>query len=334
MIVDAHLDIAYNALSEGRGFEGEPAAGYVVSRPALLRAGVGLVFPTIYCAPAQGGRQVSGSYVYATAREAHLMGRAQAGYYQSLGIQLIRERAELDAYAGSWRRGRLAGVLLMEGADPIEDPSQLGAWTDLGVRIVGLAWSRTRYSGGTWDPGGLTELGVSLLKAMARKKVILDLSHMAQQAVEEALPIWKGPLMASHSNARELVPGERQLAAATVAEVARRGGVVGISFAGGHLRRRKSEGRPTLENVVDQVVHHARSAGSPEHVGLGTDLDGGFPAAWSPVDRLEDLGELRRLLRRHFTKRDVDGIMGGNWLAFLRRALPAPRVQTKEKTYD
>ena len=325
MIVDAHLDIAFNALAEGRGFDAEPAPGYVVSRPALLRAGVGLIFPTIYCAPRARGPKVAGSYTYATAREAYLMGRAQTGYYQSLGLRLLRDRADLEDHLGGWRRGRLAGVLLMEGADPIEDPSHLGAWADLGVRIVGLAWSRTRYSGGTWDPGGLTELGVSLLKAMARRKLILDLSHMAQQAVEEALPIWKGPVIASHSNAREVVPGERQLAAATVAELGRRGGMVGISFAGGHLRRRKSEGRPTLENVVEHVLHHARSAGSPEHVGLGTDLDGGFPAAWSPVDRLEELAELRRLLRRRFTKRDADGIMGDNWIAFLRRALPAPR---------
>jgi membrane dipeptidase len=166
---------------------------------------------------------------------------------------------------------------------------------------------------------------------MRRKHLILDLSHMAQQAVEEALSIWKGPVMASHSNARELVPGERQLAAATVAEVARRGGVVGISFAGGHLRRRKADGRPDLADVVDHVVHHARSAGSAEHVGLGTDLDGGFPAAWSPVDRMEELADLRRLLRGRFTKADVDGIMGDNWIAFLRRSLPARRPG-KEKT--
>jgi len=336
LIVDAHLDIAFNALTEGRGFDSEPAPGYVVSRPALARAGVGLVFPTIYCSPARsGGPKVAGPYTYATPREAYLMGRAQAVYYRSLGLDLVRDREDLDAYVKGWRRGRLAGVLLMEGADPIEDPSRLGAWTDLGVRIVGLAWSRTRYSGGTWDPGGLTELGVSLLKAMRRKHLVLDLSHMAQQAVEEALAIWKGPVMASHSNARELVPGERQLAAATVAEVAGRGGVVGISFAGGHLRRRKSAsqpaGRPALADVVDHVVHHAGSAGSAEHVGLGTDLDGGFPAAWSPVDRMEELAELRRLLRARFTKPDVEGIMGENWIAFLRRSLPARRPG-KEKT--
>jgi membrane dipeptidase len=332
LIVDAHLDIAFNALSEGRGFESEPAPGYVVSRTALARAGVGLVFPTIYCSPAsRGGPRVAGTYTYATPREAHLMGRAQAVYYRSVGLDLVHDREALDEYVSRWRRGRLAGVLLMEGADPIEDPSQLGAWVDLGVRIVGLAWSRTRYSGGTWDTGGLTELGLSLLKAMRRKHVILDLSHMAQQAVEEAFPIWTGPVMASHSNARELVPGERQLAAATVAELARRGGMVGISFAGGHLRRRKTDGRPDLADVVDHVVHHARSAGSAEHVGLGTDLDGGFPAAWSPVDRMEELAELRRLLRRRFTKADVDGIMGDNWIAFLRRSLPARRTR-KEKT--
>jgi membrane dipeptidase len=319
MIVDAHLDIGWNAISAGRGFLQPPAPGYLVSRSSLAAAEVGLVFATIYCAPARAGRSMRTSFVYESAHEAQLMATAQVNYYRASALELLRTRDEVSAYARGWRKGRLAAVLLMEGADPIEDPSQLGAWTERGVRIIGPAWGATRYSGGTGAPGGLTVLGRRLLKAMARKKVILDLSHMADKAVADAFELWRGPIMASHSNARPIVPGDRQVTDETVAEIARRGGVVGVSFYQKHLR---PSGRATLEDVVKHVVHHARAAGSPEHVGLGTDLDGGFGAREAPIDSLAKLKELRARLRLHFNQTQVDGILAGNWLRFLERSLP------------
>jgi membrane dipeptidase len=247
------------------------------------------------------------------------LGTAQVYYYRSCGLDFIGDQAGLAAYAGGWRKGRLAAVLLMEGADPIEEPAQLGAWTDRGVRIIGPAWSGTRYSGGTGAPGGLTELGRQLLKAMRRKHVVLDLSHMADQAVADAFELWRGPIIASHANSRSIVPGDRQLTDETVAEIARRGGVVGVSFYARHLR---ASGRASLEDVVRHVVHHARAAGGPEHVGLGTDLDGGFDARQAPVESLARLKELPARLRLHFNRAQVEGIMGGNWLDFLSRSLP------------
>jgi membrane dipeptidase len=319
LIVDGHLDIAWNAIAHGRGFLQPPAPGYLVSRSSLIGAEVGLVFATLYTAPARAGRSMRTRFVYETPHEANVMATAEVNYYRSCGLELIGDRASLSTYVRGWRKGRLAAVMLMEGADPIETPSQLGAWTERGVRIIGPAWGRTRYCGGTGAPGGLTDLGRQLLKAMRRKKVILDLSHMADQAVADAFETWRGPIMASHSNARELVPGDRQVAAQTVAEVARRGGIVGVSFYGHHLRAR---GKPSLEDVVKHVVHHARSAGGPEHVAIGTDLDGGFDARYAPIDELTRLRELRARLRLHFTQTQVDGIMAGNWLSFLERSLP------------
>ena len=319
MIVDAHLDIAWNAISAGRGFLGPPAPGYLVSRSSLITNGVGLVFATLYTAPARGGRAMRTRFVYENAHEAHIMATAEVNYYRSCGLERIGDRAELKTYVDGWKKGRLAAVLLMEGADPIEDPSQLGAWTAMGVRIIGPAWGGTRYSGGTGAPGGLTELGVQLLKAMRRKRVILDLSHMADQSVADAFAMWRGPIMASHSNSRELVPGDRQVTDATVKEIARRGGVIGVSFYQHHLRR---SGRATLDDVVKQMVHHARAAGGPEHVGIGTDLDGGFDSRYAPFDDLARLKELRTLLRSHFSRPQVEGVMGDNWLEFLGRSLP------------
>ncbi|HEY1455296.1 MAG TPA: membrane dipeptidase [Candidatus Dormibacteraeota bacterium] len=319
MIVDAHLDIAWNAISRGNGFLGPAAPGYLVRRDTLAAAGVGLVFATLYTAPARAGRAMRTRFVYENAHEAHIMAAAQVNYYRSCGLQLIADRAELAAYGRGWRKGKVAAVLLMEGADPVEDPSQLGAWTEMGVRIIGPAWGGTRYSGGTGAPGGLTDLGRQLLKAMARRRVILDLSHMAQESVEDAFDLWRGPIMASHSNSRSIVPGDRQVSDETVAEVARRGGIVGVSFYQQHLRR---SGRATLEDVVKHLVHHARSAGGPEHVGLGTDLDGGFDSRYAPLDDLARLGDLQPLLRKHFSRSQVEGVMGANWLRFLEVSLP------------
>jgi membrane dipeptidase len=320
VIVDAHLDIGWNAISDGRGFLSEPAKGYVISRPSLARGGVGLVFATLYTAPARARRSMRTRFVYENAHEAHIMALAQVNYYRASGLQLIGTRRELDAYVKGWRRGRVAGVLLMEGADPVETPSQLGAWTDRGVRIIGPAWGRTRYSGGTRAPGGLTALGVQLLKAMRRKKVILDISHMADEAVADAFELWRGPIMSSHSNARDLVPGDRQITNATAAEIARRGGVLGISFYASHLR---PSGPATLDDVVRHAVHLARASGGPEHVGLGTDLDGGFDAKHAALQDTRDFAGLRSKLRRAFTAEQVEGIMGNNWLRFLRSSLPA-----------
>jgi membrane dipeptidase len=320
MIVDAHLDIAWNAISAGRGFLSAPAPRYVISRSSLGAAGVGLIFPTLYTAPARAGRAMRTRFVYENEHEAHIMATAQVNYYKSCGLEMIRTSGDLAAYVKGWRKGHLAGVLLMEGADPIETPSQLGAWTDLGVRIIGPAWGATRYSGGTGAPGGLTELGVQLLKAMRRKRVILDLSHMAEEAVADAFAVWRGPIMASHSNSRDIVPGDRQITDATAAEVARRGGMLGISFYANHLRK---SGRASLDDVVRHAVHLARAAGGPEQVGLGTDLDGGFDSRYAPFDDLAKLADLPARLRKHFSKTQVEGVMGRNWLEFLARSLPA-----------
>jgi len=115
------------------------------------------------------------------------------------------------------------------------------------------------------------------------------------------------------------VPGDRQLTDETVAEIARRGGIVGVSFYQAHLR---SRGRATLDDVVKHMVHHAWAAGGPEAVGIGTDLDGGFDSRQAPMDSLAKLNELPARLRLHFNRSQVEGIMGANWLAFLERSLP------------
>jgi microsomal dipeptidase-like Zn-dependent dipeptidase len=70
-------------------------------------------------------------------------------------------------------------------------------------------------------------------------------------------------------------------------------------------------------------LHLARAAGGPERVGLGTDLDGGFDSRYAPMGDLGELKELAGRLRGHFNRAQVEGVMGGNWIEFLLRSLPA-----------
>ncbi|HEX7262534.1 MAG TPA: hypothetical protein VF383_00005, partial [Candidatus Dormibacteraeota bacterium] len=108
MIVDAHLDIAWNAIADGRGFLGPPAPKYLISRSALTSAGVGLVCATIYTAPAQARRAMRTRFVYENAHEAHIMGMAEVNYYKSCGLRLIRDSGELEAYVRNWKKGQIA----------------------------------------------------------------------------------------------------------------------------------------------------------------------------------------------------------------------------------
>jgi len=320
VIVDGHLDIAWNAIAEGRGFDRPAPRGYQVCRAALEAAGIGLVFPTIFTAPVAALKhQPASTLVYRTPGEAHLVGRLQVGFYRAAGLQLIRSQAELRRYRRAWRPGRLAGVLLMEGADPIERPAQLAEWVELGVRVIGPAWMRTRYCGGTDQPGGLTADGRRLLALMHRLGVILDLSHMADRAMRDSFEAWRGPLVATHAGARALTPGQRQLPDWALAEIGRRDGVAGISFYSGHVGR---DGKATAEDLARHALHFARLAGDPRHVGIGSDMDGGFGVDKAAL-RLSGFGRLRRALARHFSPGDVDGILGGNWLRYLEANLPA-----------
>src|SRR5207302_11401583 len=117
-------------------------------------------------------------------------------------------------------------VLLMESADSIEKPSDLTAWRAAGVRVIGPAWSRTRYAGGSKRPGGLTELGAELVARMADQGVALDTSHLAEEAFWEALEVGVHAVCATHSNARALVSTDRQLADEMIKAIGERGGVV------------------------------------------------------------------------------------------------------------
>jgi membrane dipeptidase len=352
-IVDAHQDLAYNAIRYNRDLrlplaalrERErkaPAEGIpTVSIPTLIEGRIGLLFSTLFSMPAQRNLFMPENkrLVYENPDQAYSVALAQLDYYKRLAdeidqIRLVRNVAQLEEVVASHEEGgdRLLGlVALMEGADPVRDPAELEEWYERGVRLIGPAWDDTRYAGGAWRDGtGFTREGFGLLETMADFGFILDMTHLSDNAGFEALDCYEGPLVATHSNARTLVPGMRQISDELIRGLAERDGVVGVVIMNRFLKAGVTRTDPkesvTIADLVAHIDHVCQLLGDAAHVGIGSDLDGGFGADDIPaeMDNVADLNKLiPALSERGYSQDDVVAIMGGNWLRILRNTLPA-----------
>ena len=354
IIVDAHEDIAYNALHYDRdvrrstaeqrareaavpagepgSVDGQPLTGMrdsvMIGLPDLRRGGVGLVCSTIFCMPEE---------LEPMTRD----GWAQLDYYKALaaepddsGIRLIGSRTDLDtlvrdhAAAPAPERRPVGFLPLMESADPIRDPADLEQWYAAGLRIIGPTWRGSRYCGGTGHPGGFTDIGFALLAEMQRLGMILDLSHMADEAVWQALERYEGPIIASHTNARVYLPTDRHFTDDQIRAAVARDVVIGVVLHNHFLVSgwTPAQGPVGVEAVIRHLDHVRELAGDARHSGIGSDFDGGAGSQSTPApfDTVADLGALAEALRAHdYSAEDVNGVLGENFLRAFGQALPA-----------
>jgi membrane dipeptidase len=331
IVVDAHLDLSYNA-ERGRDVR-RPAAEQqiigdeiaTVGLPDLKAGGVGLICATIFCLPASAA--IAGDpRRYRDSEEARERALSQYDWYRRCvnegRIRLVKTRAELKVQSDAQ-----AAILLLEGADALRSPADVGAWVEAGVRIVGLAWKRTRYAGGTGEPGPLTTAGVEMVKELDRFGIIHDASHLAEQSFWQMIEMTNGPVIASHSNCRAIVPTDRQLSDEMIRALIKRGGVIGINFFDKFLLPPTEYGkrRARLADVVAHVKHICDLAGNVKQIGLGTDMDGGLGREQIPeeIGTSADLARVAEALSAGgFSDGDVAGVMGGNWVRFFEGSLP------------
>lgn len=365
MICDWHLDLAWNALEWDRdlslpvaeirarevalGRRGPGRGTGTVSFPALRAGGVAVASATLLARhdrvpPPLPDLPKSG---FATVEAAHGSALGQLAYYRAAErrglVRILRDLPALDDHVARWR-GYLAGrsdppgddappiglIVSMEGADPILEPADLGEWRDAGVRIIGLThFGVGRYGHGTGTTGPILPRGRALLAEMRRLGVILDLTHLADEAMDQAFDLFDGPVLASHHNCRALVDRQRQLRDVDIRRIAARGGVIGVALDAWMLDIRAGQGgvgprtAATLAAAADHVDHICQVAGSARHAALGTDLDGGFGTEQSPadLDTVADLARFPGILRaRGYAEPDVAAILHGNWLGLVRRA--------------
>ncbi len=342
LLVDAHLDLSMNALGWDRNLDLDvheireherdmPAKGRArgtTTLPEMRKGEVGLSVVTVIARTARPESNATGA---ACQEISYAQAQGQLAYYRVLEsqgkIRMVTDAAGLDAQIADWNarpaEAPLGMILSMEGADPIVSPDQVGLWWDDGLRVVGLShYGVSAYAHGTGTEGGLTDLGRPLLDAMADAGMILDLTHLADQAFWEAVEAFDGPVLASHNNCRALVSGGRQFTDDQLKTVIERDGVIGAALDAwmlyeGWVKERTQPDVVTLEAVADHIDHVCQLAGNTRHAGIGSDLDGGYGTEQTPcdLDTIADLQEVADLLRkRGYSEDDVEGIMHGNWI--------------------
>lgn len=351
LIFDAHLDLAMNAIEWNRdltrpleeirrresGLTDKKDRGQgVVCLPEMRRGGIGLCVATQIARVVEPDSQLPGWHSPAIA---WAMTQAQLAWYREAERQgwlcEITNLEGLDEHLRAWEaqpeRAPIGYVRSLEGADSLVTLRHLeSAYAD-GLRVVGPAhYGPGRYSPGTGLSGGLEPAGRDLLREMDRLGMILDVTHLTDEAMREALDLFTGPVWASHSNCRSLVPDQRQLSDEQIQVLVERGAVIGAAMDAWmlipHWRRGETTPEQTgvcLAHVVDQIDYVCNLVGDARHVGIGSDLDGAFGREQAPLDvtSIADLGEIRTQLReRGYSDEDVSAIMHGNWIRRLRES--------------
>jgi membrane dipeptidase len=356
-IVDAHLDMAGNVLSgrdhdltaeEVRRADDPARPKCMVTLRELERGGVAVAFATLFVGTTSFDADGMPIYRDPPDEAARRQLDVYLGWEADNKARILRTRGDLMDHLELWQEdGKLGVVVLIEGGDSITSPDKLGEWWDAGVRIVGPAWSGTRYCGGTRRPGGLTAEGRELIAGMREMGMILDFSHMDEAAFWECIDVGPGRVIASHSNARAIVPGgpliagNRQISDEMIKEIGERDGVIGLVLFNGFLTQEyeaaligslltkvllgprpnaAAENFVTLDHVRAHAEHIANLIGW-EHVGIGSDFDGGLGEDETPLElrTAADVGRVAEVAPPGFR----EAVAGGNWLRLLSDALPA-----------
>jgi membrane dipeptidase len=256
---------------------------------------------------------------------------AGAGEYVALGA--TAEEVEVAK-----KEGKCVLILGLEGADPLnadEDLETLRVLHQLGLRHTLIAHegrnafgtSSAFWTGTEWreydpeldGPGGLTPRGKELVQELNRLGILVDVSHLAEASFWDVLEVGRGPVVATHSNARALSDCQRNLTDEQIAAIAETGGVVGAT-----AMRLCPDEKSDLGTCLDQIDYLVGLVGAV-HVGFGTDFgrEGYGPPGLEDIGKIGNLA--RGLLVRGYGAEDVQGILGGNlFRVFKAAAEPKP----------
>ncbi|MGC4036041.1 MAG: membrane dipeptidase [Chitinophagaceae bacterium] len=351
LIVDAHLDLSMNALEWNRDLKKSvheirvreknmhdkpDRSNGMVSLPELRKGNIGLVVAT------QIARYVSENSVlpgWHSPEQAWAQTQGQLAWYKAMEdageMKQITTKTELNSHIKLWNDTSISNenkpvgfILSLEGADSLVNLSYLEKAYSYGLRALGPAhYGPGRYSPGTGESGPLTNKGVELLKEMQSLNMILDVTHLTDEAFAQALDLYNGPVWASHHNCRALVHHQRQLSDDLIKMLINRGAVIGGVLDAWMLKDGWVKGKSnpkeegvTLEKLIDHYDHICQLAGNADHIAIGSDLDGMYGTEQSPydMDTIADLQHMVQLLKaRGYSHGDTEKIFHGNWLRFL-----------------
>lgn len=325
-IIDAHFDLPWDVANQrDRGQTNVIASQYLERfREGGFNVIVSAIFLEDFFLPEMGLRK-------ALDQISHITEEVDASPQQML---VCRSLEDIRQVAGD---GRIGLLLSLEGADPLQnDLNLLRIFYELGVRGLGLTWSRRNYaadgcafsSQAAARPCGLTDFGRALVKKAEQLGMLVDVSHMNEAGFWDVMETATKPVIASHSNCRALADTPRNLTDDQIEALAGGGGVLGLNaisaFVGDTSCRR------SVEDLLDHVGHAARLVGI-DHVGLGLDFCSGFknylsmPHALDTYDVLPGHHRLKDftagLVRRDYSDEDIVKVLGGNFMRVYEQVL-------------
>lgn len=351
--IDAHLDLSMNALEWNRdlkkpvseinarekGLTDKPDRGRaVVSLPELRKGNIGLVVATQIARYVAEGNPLPGWH---SPEQAWAQTQGQLAWYKAMedagemvqirNLEDLEKHVQLWLHELPWSTKPIGYILSLEGADSLVNVGYLEKAYESGLRALGLShYGPGRYANGTDATGGLGPDGPELLKEMERLNIILDATHLCDDSFWEAMDIFNGHVWASHNNCRTLVDHNRQFSDEQLKVLIERGAVIGGAMDAWMMvpgwERGVSDPKGmecNLEKLIDHMDHICQLAGNANHIGIGSDLDGGFGREQCPydVETIADLQKIPAMLSlRGYTQKDIENVMFGNWLRFLKSA--------------
>lgn len=317
--------------------------------PRLRQGGVGAQFWSVYVPASLAGRTA----VTAALEQIDIVYQMMARYPET--FELARTADDVERI---FKAGKIASLIGMEGGHAID--SSLGAlrmFAQLGAKYMTLTHSKNvpwaDSATDTPDHGGLTPFGEQVVREMNRLGMIVDMSHVSPDTMDDVLRVTQAPVIFSHSSARALCDHPRNVPDAILKKLPANGGVVMVSFVRGFTtpahaawdttqeaeQARIEKAHPgdeaavkaamtawiaahprppvTIAQIADHVDHVRKTAGI-DHVGYGSDFDG----ISAGPDGLEDVSTFpaltAELLRRGYTDDDVKKVLGLNLLRVMR----------------
>ena len=328
-VMDAHLDLAYDVeLRRRRGERRVVAERYL---PAFRRGGVGAVVSSLF---------VPNVFLpeMALRKALEQISALGADLKECDGaVVLCRTMEDLRA---ARRRGAVGVFISFEGAEPLQgNMALLRIFFDLGVRGVGLVWSRRNEVGdgchffpeNEGRPGGLTPFGVDLVAAVEEMGMFVDVSHLNDAGFDDVARFSRKPFIASHSNCRALVPVARNLTDDQLRTLGARGGLTGMNACDAFVSSAPREESRDLVDVLGDHVDHVKKVAGIAAVGVGFDFcdqirdalsDGGSIQTRDVMEGHGDLGRFTQALRRRgYDEGEINAVLGGNLWRFLEKVL-------------
>ena len=350
-IFDCHLDLSMNATEWNRDltlpiekirelekdlYDKPDRGNATVCFPELIKGNIGLCVATLISRYVKPNNPLPG---WNSPEQAWAHAQGQLAWYRTMEdkgeMVQISDVKSLVKHIEKWNNNsikKIGYILSLEGADSIINIDYLYNLYDEGLRAIGSAhYGPGTYAFGTGSSGGIGKKGKELLKEIEKLNLILDVTHLCDQSFWETLDNYNGNLWASHSNTRTIVPDERQFSDDQIKELIKREAVIGMAFDAWMMIPNWERGisnpvqkKLLIENIVDHIDHICQLTGSSNHIGLGSDLDGGFGKEQCPsdLDTIADLQKLDGILKkRGYSDEDINKIFNKNFIDFLKRVL-------------